>query len=60
MKPVDKPLFERRDDANLKTLTEYPVHVGPQEDFFATFIKRLEFREKAGQFFAAGACRWES
>ena len=24
-----------------------------QEDFFATFIKRLEFREKAGAFFAA-------
>jgi carboxypeptidase Q len=53
VKPVDKPLFERRDDANLKSLVEYPVHVGPQEDFFATFIKRLEFREKAGAFFAA-------
>src|SRR5450755_2891620 len=53
VKPVDKPLFERRDEANLKTTVEYPVHVGEQEDFFATFIKRLEFREKAGQFFAA-------
>jgi carboxypeptidase Q len=53
VKPVDKPLFERRDDANLKALTEYPVHIGQQEDFFATFIKSLEFREKAGQFFAA-------
>jgi carboxypeptidase Q len=53
VKPVEKPLFERRDDANLKSLVEYPVHVGPQEDFFATFIKRLEFREKAGAFFAA-------
>ena len=53
VKPVDKPLFERRDDANLKTTVEYPVHVGPQEDFFVTFIKRLEFREKAGAFFAA-------
>src|SRR5580700_4469391 len=53
VKPVDKPLFERRDDANLKTLAEYPVHIGAQEDFFATFIKRLEFREKAGAFFAA-------
>ncbi len=52
VKPVDKPLFERRDDANLKSLVEYPVHVGPHEDFFATFIKRLEFREKAGKFFA--------
>ncbi len=53
VKPVDKPLFERRDDANLKTTVEFPVHVGEQEDFFETFIKRLEFREKVGQFLAA-------
>ena len=52
VKPVDKALFERRDDANLKSTVEYPVHVGPHEDFFASFIKRLEFREKAGKFFA--------
>ena len=52
VKPVDKPLWERRDDANLKTQVEFPVHVGQHEDFFATFIKRLEFREKAGRFFA--------
>ncbi len=53
VKPVDKPLFERRDDANLKTTAEYPVHVGEQQDQFQEFIKRLEFREKAGQFFAS-------
>jgi len=53
VKPVDKPLFERRDEANLKQTAEYPVHVGEREDFFQTFIKRLEFREKAGQFFVA-------
>jgi hypothetical protein len=52
VKPFEKPLFERRDEANLKQLAEYPVHIGEQEDF-QTFIKRLEFREKAGQFFAA-------
>ena len=52
VKPVDKPLWERRDDANLKSQVEFPVHVGQQNDFFATFIKRLEFREKAGRFFA--------
>jgi hypothetical protein len=50
VKPVDKPLFERRDDADLKKLSEYPVHVGEQQDFFAEFIKRLEFREKVGKF----------
>src|SRR6202790_4741764 len=53
VKPVDKPLFERRDEANLKQLHQYPVHVGQQEDSFQTFIKRLEFREKVGQFLAA-------
>jgi carboxypeptidase Q len=52
VKPVDKPLWERRDDANLKSIVEYPVHVGEGQDGFADFIKRLEFREKAGKFFA--------
>jgi carboxypeptidase Q len=53
VKPVDKPLFERRDDANLKDTTVYPVHVGEAEPGFQDFIRRLEFREKVGQFFAA-------
>ena len=53
VKPVDKALFERRDDANLKTTAEYPVHIGEQDDFFQSFIKRLEFREKAGKFLAS-------
>src|SRR5215475_1997912 len=53
VKPVDKPLFERRDDANLKTTTEYPVHVGEADQGFGDFIRRLQFREKAGQFFAS-------
>jgi carboxypeptidase Q len=52
VKPIDKPLFERRDDANLKTTVEYPVHVGEPEQGFGDFIRRLTFREKAGQFFA--------
>jgi carboxypeptidase Q len=53
VKPIDKPLFERRDDANLKTTVEYPVHVGEPEQGFGDFIRRLQFREKAGKFFAA-------
>lgn len=53
VKPVDKPLFERRDDANLKQTAEFPVHVGAPAQEFQDFIKRLEFREKAGQFLAA-------
>lgn len=51
-KPVDKALFRRYDDADLKGITEYPVRVGQREDFFQEFIRRLEFREKAGQFLA--------
>ncbi len=53
VKPVDKPLFERSDDADLKKTVDYPIHVGPQEDWFQGFIKSLQFREKAGKFFAA-------
>ena len=52
VKPLDKPLFERRDDANLKSTAEYPVHVGEHEEI-QEFVRRLKFREKAGQFFAA-------
>jgi carboxypeptidase Q len=52
VKPVDKPLWERRDADNLKTQVEYPVHIGDQQDGFGDFIKRLGFREKAGKFFA--------
>jgi len=52
VKPVDKALWERRDDANLKTTVEYPVHVGQQQDWFQNFVKELEFREKAGKFFS--------
>ncbi len=53
VKPVDKPLFERRDDANLKQTAEFPVHVGEPEHGFQDFIKRLEFREQAGKFLTA-------
>jgi len=53
VKPVDKPLFERRDDADLKKLTDYPVKVGEREDFIQEFIKRLAFREKVGAFLAS-------
>src|ERR1019366_9476503 len=45
VKPVEKALWERRDDANLKQTAEYPVHVGEPERQFQEFIKRLEFRE---------------
>jgi acetylornithine deacetylase/succinyl-diaminopimelate desuccinylase-like protein len=52
VKPVDKALWERSDDADLKKTVEYPVHVGERQQFFQEFIKRREFRQKAGKFFA--------
>jgi carboxypeptidase Q len=52
VKPVDKALWERRDDADLKKTVEYPIRIGERDQFFQDFIKRAEFREKAGKFFA--------
>ena len=54
VKPVDKPLFERRDDANLKTTVEYPVHVGEQEQGFARRSSSAwNFARRRDKFFAA-------
>jgi len=52
VKPVDKPLWERSDDADLKKTVEYPVRIGERQQFFQEFIKRVEFRQKAAKFFA--------
>jgi len=52
VKPVDKPLFEREDEAGLKKIEEYPVQLGEDRSWIQNFMKRLEFREKAGKFLA--------
>ena len=52
VKPVEKPLWTRLDDAELKKLSEYPIRLREQ-DFELTFMKRLELRQKVGQFLAA-------
>jgi carboxypeptidase Q len=49
--PVDKPLWVRLDDAELKKLTEYPLKPRGQ-DFIQDFMKRLELRRKVGKFLA--------
>jgi hypothetical protein len=49
--PVDKPLFARLDDAELKKLTEYPLKPRGR-DFIEQYMKRLELRQKVGQFLA--------
>jgi carboxypeptidase Q len=53
VKPVEKPLWTRLDDAQLKKLTEYPAR--PEEENFdeKQFVKRTELRQKVGQFLAA-------
>jgi hypothetical protein len=53
VKPVDKPLFERKDDADLKKIAEFPIHHEDYDRDFKEFVKKLEFKEKVGQFLAA-------
>ena len=50
VKPVEKPLWVRLDDAELKKLTDYPTK--PREQNL-DFMKRIELRQKVGQFLAA-------
>jgi len=52
VKPVDKPLFTRDDEADLKKIQEYPLKAGGHGGSFQDFLKSLEFREKVGQFLA--------
>jgi carboxypeptidase Q len=49
--PVDKPLWRRLDDAELKKLTDYPLKPRGQ-DFIQGYMKRLELRQKVGKFLA--------
>ncbi len=49
--PVDKPLWVRLDDAELKKLTEYPLKPRSQ-DFIAQYMKRLALRQQVGKFLA--------
>jgi carboxypeptidase Q len=49
--PVDKPLWARLDDAELRRLTEYPLKPRGR-DFIEQYMKRLELRQKVGQFLA--------
>jgi carboxypeptidase Q len=53
VKPVDKVLFTRDEDSDLKKTQEYPLNPPNPNNSFAAFLKRLAFREKVGQFLAA-------
>src|SRR6516165_9396829 len=52
VKPVDKPLFSRYDDAELKKLEQYPIRPTNFQAFLQRYLKRMEFQQKLGQFLA--------
>ena len=52
VKPVEKPLFTRYDDAELKKLEQYPIRPQNSQAFLERYLKRMEFRQKLGQFLA--------
>lgn len=53
VKPVDKPLFTRDAEADLKEIQEYPIRLNDTENSFQAYLKSLEFRAKVGKFLAA-------
>jgi Peptidase family M28 len=53
VKPVDKPLFTRDDEADLKKIQDYPLNPPNPNNNFAAFLKRMAIREKIGRFFAS-------
>ena len=50
VKPVDKPLFRRYDDAELAKLQEYPVRAERQPPAIQRAMQRIQFRQKLGEF----------
>jgi len=53
VKPMDKPLFTREEEADLKKIQDYPLNPSNPAFSFQTFLKRLAFREKIGKFLAS-------
>jgi hypothetical protein len=53
VKLVDKPLFTRYDDAELKKIEQYPIRPTNFQAFLQRYLKRMEFQEKLGQFLAS-------
>lgn len=50
VKPVDKPIFVRDEDSDLKRIETYPIRLNEKESSFQDYLKKLEFREKVGKF----------
>jgi carboxypeptidase Q len=53
VKPVDKPLFTRDEEADLKRIESYPIRLNQNDNSFQAYLKSLEIREKAGKFLAS-------
>jgi carboxypeptidase Q len=53
VKPVDKPLFTRDDEADLQKIREYPLAPPNPANSFQYYLQRLAFRGKVGAFLAA-------
>jgi carboxypeptidase Q len=52
VKPVDKLLFTRDEDADLKRIEQYPTNLNEYFSF-AQILKQIGFREKVGRFLAS-------
>jgi carboxypeptidase Q len=50
VKPVEKALFSRYDDAELKKLEEYPIHAERPSPAANRYLQRMQFRTKLLQF----------
>ena len=52
VKPVDKPLFTRNDEVELKKIEEYPLGQNRFQQARERYMQMLAFREKVGKFLA--------
>jgi carboxypeptidase Q len=50
VKPVEKPLFTRYDEAELKKLQDYPIRAERQAQMMQRFMQRMQLRLKIAQF----------
>jgi len=53
VKPVEKSLSTRLEESDLKRIAGYPTRHEDGNKGWLEFLKKIEFREKAGQFLAA-------
>ena len=57
VKPVDKPLFTRDDEAELKKIEEYPIRIGAPGRDIQAYIQQAAVPRKARNVFCRRASR---